>query len=160
MSTIVRAVRPGLPSDLGGLNESLSSLGWSPVGSTAPPRCVQWEAEGIRLYLFEAEGGWFGDAILREFFPGDVDERGIEALEEAWRQQSPFLRKKSDELASRVSEYASVSASEELSFEDCDFVEWREWRIEGWPLAVGISGTDVDVPVTVVARVGLSPNRL
>ncbi|MGW0999827.1 hypothetical protein ACWD5V_42505 [Streptomyces sp. NPDC002523] len=154
--TLVRAARTGFPAELDELNRELAALGWSPIGSVAPPHSKQWEVGGIRLLLSKVEGQWFADVIFREVIPDGFVERGSEALEDASAELLPFYREKRDEVLAALTPQVEVIQTEELSFEDCSFAEWSEWRFDGLPFVLGISVVDIDLPVLLMARTRLA----
>ncbi|MEU0603980.1 hypothetical protein ABZ484_38060, partial [Streptomyces sp. NPDC006393] len=151
--TLIQAARSGLGSDLESLNETLSELGWAAAGSTAPPYCRHFEADGVRLNVYPDEGRWFVDILFKEVYPEDVDELGEEAVTAAVEAEEGFFRQTTDDLMSQVTaEGVTVESTEGLGIDRDEFVLLAERKLDGLPFVLGIANIDIDMPVSVMAR--------
>lgn len=155
--TVTAAAEGRLPADLNGLNEQMQALGWSPAGSVAPPYCTQWASEGIRADLASEDGSWYVDFIFRELGPEVFGDDGSDSVTEAAESQLPvyegLLRELLDTLAGRV----PLEAASTSRFDHVDFVVSSEWTIGGRPFVMGVLAVDIDLPVLVMARMGVNP---
>lgn len=149
--TVIQAARSGLGSDLESLNETLSELGWAAAGSTAPPYCRHFAADGVRLNVYPGDGCWFIDVLFKEVYPEDVDELGEEAVTAAVEAEEGFFRQIADDLMSQVTaEGVTVESTEGLGIDRDEFVLLAERKLDGLPFVLGIA--DIDMPVSVMAR--------
>ncbi|WP_351235288.1 hypothetical protein [Streptomyces sp. NPDC002133] len=100
---------------------------------------------------------WFVDIVFLEVDPEDVDERGSDAVDDACDALIPIYCDLLAELLAAVEGRVPVSSSALDLLSDINFVESTRWEIAGRPFAMGVASMDIDTPVLVMARIGLSP---
>ncbi|MCP8712227.1 hypothetical protein [Streptomyces sp. AC04842] len=155
-NTVAAAAEGRLPADLHGLNKQMEALGWSPAGAIAPPYCRQWASGEIRAHLVDEDEAWFVDIIFRELRPEGVEESGNDAVEEEAKRQLPVYRAFLSDLLNALSGRVRFERATESRFDHMDFVESTEGEIAGRPFVMGVSAADIDLPVLVMARMGVS----
>ncbi|MHB9861194.1 hypothetical protein [Streptomyces sp. YIM S03343] len=151
--TVVQASRSELGSDLESLNETLTELGWTASGSTAPQYSRHFEAQGIRLNLYQDSGSWFIDVLFKEVYPADADDLGYEAVIAVCEAEEGFFRHVMGDLVNQVTARGvDVERGEELGIDREEFILLAEWKIGHLPLILGIAYIDTGLPVSVMAR--------
>jgi hypothetical protein len=87
--------------------------------------------------------------------PSGIEERGSEALEEEAERQIPVYEGLLRELIDHLSGRVRMEDVKTPLFEDVDFLVSSEWNISGHPFVMGVLATDIDIPILVMARVGV-----
>lgn len=104
----------------------------------------------------DEDDSWFVDIIFRELRPEGIEESGYDAVEEEAERQLPVYRAFLSDLLNALSGGVRFERTTESRFGHMDFVESTEGEIAGRPFVMGVSAADIDLPVLVMARMGVS----